>query len=111
MVIVLGLVPADLDMINSSSSGLVNTFCEHSEAVFVNTSRLAETYCELFESTCGCNSAVECLLPKQDVEGSNPFTRSIKLGDDVPRLKNKVANKGSRAVKKAKPPADITYLE
>ena len=24
----------------------------------------------------GCNSAVECLLPKQDVEGSNPFTRS-----------------------------------
>jgi hypothetical protein len=29
----------------------------------------------------------------------------------VPRLKNKVANKGSRAVKKAKPPADITYLE
>ena len=24
----------------------------------------------------GCNSAEECLLPKQDVEGSNPFTRS-----------------------------------
>ena len=60
---------------------------------------------------CGCNSVVECLLPKQDVEGSNPFTRSIKLGDDVPRLKNKVANKGGRAVKKAKPPADMTYLE
>jgi len=26
----------------------------------------------------GCNSAAECLLPKQDVEGSNPFTRSIR---------------------------------
>ena len=25
----------------------------------------------------GCNSVVECLLPKQDVEGSNPFARSI----------------------------------
>ncbi len=24
----------------------------------------------------GCNSAVECLLPKQDVVGSNPITRS-----------------------------------
>lgn len=24
----------------------------------------------------GCNSAAECLLPKQKVEGSNPFTRS-----------------------------------
>ncbi len=24
----------------------------------------------------GCNSVVECLLPKQDVEGSNPFARS-----------------------------------
>ena len=24
----------------------------------------------------GCNSAVECLLPKQDVAGSNPVTRS-----------------------------------
>ena len=34
----------------------------------------------------GCNSVAECLLPKQDVEGSNPFTRSIKLGDDLPRL-------------------------
>ena len=28
------------------------------------------------EPTSGCNSAAECLLPKQDVEGSNPFTRS-----------------------------------
>ena len=27
----------------------------------------------------GCNSAVECLLPKQDVVGSNPITRSMKL--------------------------------
>jgi transcriptional regulator with XRE-family HTH domain len=27
------------------------------------------------EPTSGCNSAAECLLPKQDVEGSNPFTR------------------------------------
>ena len=26
----------------------------------------------------GCNSAVECLLPKQDVVGSNPITRSIR---------------------------------
>ena len=25
---------------------------------------------------CGCNSAAECLLPKQDVTGSNPVTRS-----------------------------------
>ncbi len=24
----------------------------------------------------GCNSGVECLLPKQDVVGSNPITRS-----------------------------------
>ena len=31
----------------------------------------------------GCNSAVEYLLPKQDVEGSNPFTRSTKLSDDL----------------------------
>ena len=29
------------------------------------------------EPTSGCNSAVECLLPKQDVAGSNPVTRSI----------------------------------
>ena len=26
----------------------------------------------------GCNSVVECLLPKEKVEGSNPFTRSIR---------------------------------
>ncbi len=25
----------------------------------------------------GCNSVVECNLPKVEVEGSNPFTRSI----------------------------------
>ena len=25
----------------------------------------------------GCNSVVECLLPKQKVVGSNPITRSI----------------------------------
>ena len=31
----------------------------------------------------GCNSAEECLLPKQDVVGSNPITRSIKLGDNL----------------------------
>ena len=30
------------------------------------------------EPKCGCNSAVECLLPKQDVVGSNPITRSIR---------------------------------
>ncbi len=35
----------------------------------------------------GCNSAVECLLPKQDVVGSNPITRSTRLGDNLPRLK------------------------
>jgi transcriptional regulator with XRE-family HTH domain len=28
------------------------------------------------DSISGCNSAVECLLPKQDVTGSNPATRS-----------------------------------
>ena len=39
------------------------------------------------ESTCGCNSAEECLLPKQDVVGSNPITRSTKLDDDLPRFK------------------------
>jgi hypothetical protein len=27
-----------------------------------------------------------CLLPKQDVEGSNPFTRSTKLYDDLPKF-------------------------
>jgi hypothetical protein len=27
--------------------------------------------------TSGCNSVVECLLPKQNVVGSNPITRSI----------------------------------
>jgi hypothetical protein len=27
--------------------------------------------------TSGCNSVVECLLPKQKVVGSNPITRSI----------------------------------
>ena len=32
----------------------------------------------------GCNSAVECLLPKQGAVGSNPITRSMKLGDDLP---------------------------
>jgi integrase len=30
----------------------------------------------------GCNSAAECLLPKQDVEGSNPFTRSTGLASN-----------------------------
>ena len=29
------------------------------------------------DKPCGCNSAAECLLPKQDVVGSNPITRSI----------------------------------
>ena len=29
------------------------------------------------EPKCGCNSAEECLLPKQDVVGSNPITRSM----------------------------------
>ena len=29
----------------------------------------------------GCNSAEECLLPKQDVVGSNPITRSTKLSN------------------------------
>ena len=28
-------------------------------------------------ATSGCNSVVECLLPKQDVVGSNPIARSI----------------------------------
>ncbi len=27
------------------------------------------------QGQCGCNSVVECQLPKLDVEGSNPFTR------------------------------------
>ena len=27
----------------------------------------------------GCNSGVECLLPKQAVVGSNPITRSIDI--------------------------------
>src|SRR5262249_9163791 len=27
-------------------------------------------------TTCGCNSVVECQLPKLDVTGSNPVTRS-----------------------------------
>ena len=31
----------------------------------------------------GCNSAAECLLPKQDVEGSNPFTRSTHFKFDT----------------------------
>ena len=31
----------------------------------------------------GCNSAVECLLPKQDVTGSNPATRSITHDRDL----------------------------
>ena len=29
----------------------------------------------------GCNSGVECLLPKQNVVGSNPITRSIHYVD------------------------------
>ncbi len=61
--IVLGFVPADLDVINSFSSWFVNTSCEHFVAIL---------------SSSGCNSVVECLLPKQDVEGSSPFTRSIR---------------------------------
>ena len=31
----------------------------------------------------GCNSAEECLLPKQDVVGSNPITRSSKYKEDA----------------------------
>ena len=38
--------------------------------------------CEHFVSVGGCNSAVECLLPKQDVVGSNPITRSIDSKPD-----------------------------
>ncbi len=30
-------------------------------------------------SACGCNSVVECLLPKQKVVGSNPITRSSRV--------------------------------
>ena len=66
------LVPDDLEVIKSSSSWLVNTSCEH------------------FVAKCGSNSAVECLLPKQDVVGSNPITRSTKLGDDLLKLKIKI---------------------
>ena len=36
------------------------------------------------ESTSGCNSAEECLLPKQDVVGSNPITRSIAKFSAIP---------------------------
>ena len=34
-----------------------------------------------------CNSAEEHLLPKQDVVGSNPITRSMKLSDSLPKSK------------------------
>ena len=34
------------------------------------------------EPTGGCNSAAECLLPKQDVVGSNPITRSSVITGD-----------------------------
>ena len=34
----------------------------------------------------GCNSAEECLLPKQGAVGSNPITRSTKLSDDLPKF-------------------------
>jgi len=35
------------------------------------------------------------VLPKQDVVGSNPITRSTKLGDDLPRPK--IENPGPTA--------------
>jgi transcriptional regulator with XRE-family HTH domain len=37
------------------------------------------------EPESGCNSAVECLLPKQKVASSNLVTRSTKLSDYLPR--------------------------
>ena len=40
---------------------------------------------------CGCNSAVECLLPKQDVVGSNPITR---CGDRHSQQKYRLENEG-----------------
>ena len=33
------------------------------------------------------------LLPKQDVAGSNPITRSIKLGDDLLIIKNNIVGR------------------
>ena len=33
-------------------------------------------YYLLVSHASGCNSAVECMLPKHDVAGSNPVTRS-----------------------------------
>ena len=38
------------------------------------------------EPLSGCNSGVECLLPKQNVVGSNPITRSNQSVQAIPRL-------------------------
>ena len=34
---------------------------------------------EIESRLCGCNSAVECQLPKLNVAGSNPVTRLVKI--------------------------------
>ena len=38
-------------------------------------SQLSNFYYEIELESCGCNSAVECQLPKLNVAGSNPVTR------------------------------------
>jgi hypothetical protein len=38
------------------------------------------TILKLTFQNCGCNSVVECQLPKLNVAGSSPVTRLIKIG-------------------------------
>ena len=40
-------------------------------------SQLSNFYYEIEFEGCGCNSAVECQLPKLNVAGSNPVTRFL----------------------------------
>ena len=58
-------------------------------------SQLSHFFYEIELEGCGCNSAVECQLPKLNVAGSNPVTRLNQWGDknqlpinfDCPSLK------------------------
>ena len=60
-----------------SKEGLLSVNGKQVVSNFVKQNLLEKTEKITYnESASGCNSAEECLLPKQDVVGSNPLTRS-----------------------------------
>ena len=64
----------------------------------------------MFLLVCGSNSVVECLLPKQNVEGSNPFSRFFPKAT-YPSGKGAVCKTVIRQFESARRLRYLEYLE